>query len=438
MTGSEFSLSGRAKEPSRGALQTDPLLEAMRPQTTGNTLIVFDPDADQAQIEKSLRAVMGFAQSSRRSIGPFVQLEFGLDRRPSAKPDISRGTIRVLPRTGVAIVQLKPGVEIEGLDETFAAADGVLEVRPEYYLYGLQSFADTADSTWGLKATGADLSTYTGKGVKLAVLDTGLDQGHPDFAGRTVVGRNFVGGSGTDDVQGHGTHCAGVAVGPRGKGRLAPGYGCAPDAELYVGKVLNDSGSATEGSVAAGIEWAVEAGCDIVSMSLGRPVRAGEAPTLFYETLGRRALASGCLLIAAAGNSSRRNSGFIAPVGEPANSPSFMAVAALDANLDIAYFSSGGINPSGGDVDIAAPGVSVFSSFPHPRLYETLSGTSMACPHVAGIAALWAESDATLRGKALWGALTANAKALPLPARDVGAGLVQAPSAGRPGEAAIA
>jgi subtilisin family serine protease len=111
----------------------------------------------------------------------------------------------------------------------------------------------------------------------------------------------------------------------------------------------------------------------------------------------------------------------INPAGAPANSPTIMSVAALDSNLRVASFSNGG------KIDIAGPGVNVFSSWPRPTLHNTISGTSMATPHVAGCAALWAQSSAGLRGAALRAKLIATARHLPFPASDVGAGLVQAP-----------
>jgi len=104
-----------------------------------------------------------------------------------------------------------------------------------------------------------------------------------------------------------------------------------------------------------------------------------------------------------------------------------MAVAALDSNLAVAFFSNRGINPNGGQIDIAAPGVNVFSSWPMPTRYRRLQGTSMATPHVAGIAALYAEADPNARGAALWQALVGGAQRMPIAAVDVGAGLVQAP-----------
>ena len=161
-------------------------------------------------------------------------------------------------------------------------------------------------------------------------------------------------------------------------------------------------------------------------MSLGSPVSPGQQPDPIFEQVAKRALAAGTLIVAAAGNDSRRP-GDIEPVGHPANCPSVLAVGALDQQFAVGFFSNGGTNPQGGGVDVAAPGVDVRSSWPAPKLYNTISGTSMATPHVAGIAALLAEANPSARGNALWALLTQHAKRLNLPARDIGSGLVQAP-----------
>lgn len=277
-------------------------------------------------------------------------------------------------------------------------------------------------ATWGLSLTRVTASRYSGAGIKLAVLDTGFDLKHPDFTGRTVVSRSFITGETVQDLQGHGTHCIGTACGPKAPSGSVARYGVAYGAAIYAGKVLDNDGSGTDASILAGINWAVAQGCQIVSMSLGAPVSPGESYSQVYETAARRAVQRGTLIIAAAGNESERPA-YIAPVGHPANCPSIIAVGALDQQLRVAEFSCGGLNSSGGEVNIAGPGVGILSSWPMPSRYRSISGTSMATPHVAGIAALFAEATG-LRGMELANAILRASRRL-TPARDFGWGLVQ-------------
>lgn len=299
-----------------------------------------------------------------------------------------------------------------------AAAEGGVEAL------AVPIWSDTVALTWGLQATRADRSAFTGRGVKVAVLDTGFDLNHPDFAGRPIVTTSFIAGETVQDGNGHGTHCIGTSMGPRRPGNTRRRYGVAGEASIYAGKVLSNAGSGADGGILAGIDWAVRNGCRIISMSLGAATRRGEPFSPVYEAIARRALDRGTLIVAAAGNDSRRPTS-IAPVARPANCPSIMAVAAIDNFAKVAVFSCRASGQAGGEVDIAGPGVGVFSSWPRPRLYNTISGTSMATPHVAGIAALYLQRTPAMSARDLFAALKANARSLGSPSVDVGAGLVQ-------------
>lgn len=279
-------------------------------------------------------------------------------------------------------------------------------------------------TTWGLQATRVPLATQSGQGIRIAVLDTGMDLHHPDFTGRSITSRSFIFGEAVQDGHGHGTHCIGVSCGPRNPIGVQR-YGVAYGAEIFVGKVLSNAGSGADGGILAGINWAVQNRCQIVSMSLGSPVAQGATFSQTYQNAARIAEQKGTLIVAAAGNESHRP-GLVAPVGHPANCPTILAVAALDSNLQVASFSCGGVNGDGGEVNIAAPGVNVFSSWPMPLRYNTISGTSMATPCVAGILALYAEATG-LRGMALANFVLKKAKFLGS-IRDFGWGLVQAGS----------
>lgn len=282
--------------------------------------------------------------------------------------------------------------------------------------------AAAAAATWGLTLTRVTASQQSGRGIRIAVLDTGLDLRHPDFAAREVISQSFVRGETAEDTLGHGTHCIGTAAGPLRPSNGGPRYGVAYGAQIYAGKVLDSTGTGGDAGILAGIDWAVGAGCQVVSLSLGAAVSPGESFSQVFEAAARRAAQQGTLIVAAAGNESERPS-FIAPVGHPANCPSIVAVGALDQQLRVAEFSNGGLTSGGGEVNLAAPGVGILSAWPMPTRTRTISGTSMATPHVAGIAALFAEASGE-RGLALANAMLRATRRL-TPARDFGWGLVQ-------------
>jgi subtilisin family serine protease len=285
-------------------------------------------------------------------------------------------------------------------------------------------------ATWGLSAIGVapSFSGPTGRGVKVAVLDTGIDLNHPDLGHKVIEGASavsLVSGVTVQDVFGHGTHCAGTICGPR-ESISQIRYGVAPDVELLVGKVFNNRPrpSATDDDILEGITWADENGARIISMSLGSERDINEAFSPLYENLALRLLDrqnNSMLIIAAAGNESERPV-FTAPVGNPAACPSILAVAAVDRRGRVASFSCRQMD-SIGAVDVSGPGVGVFSASTG-RGFETLDGTSMATPHVAGMAALYLERDPNLTARQLFEQLKLHARQLGDPA-DFGAGLIR-------------
>jgi subtilisin len=288
----------------------------------------------------------------------------------------------------------------------------------------ISSIPDNNSFTWGTQAIKVFNSKFTGKGINVAILDTGLNLAHPDFNGISIQSKPFVKKQAVEDGNGHGTHCCGISVGAVDK-KTNQRYGVALGANLFVGKVLSNAGSGSDGSILAGIEWALQNKCKVISMSLGAEVKPGETFSPAYEKIAQLALQSGCLIVAAAGNESERQFGLVKPVGHPANCPSILSVAAIDNDLNIASFSCGGINTDGGQVDIAAPGVDIFSSW-KGKGHNVISGTSMATPFVAGTAALYWEAKPKASASDIWMLLTQNAFRLDINSSDVGSGLLQA------------
>ncbi len=286
------------------------------------------------------------------------------------------------------------------------------------------------DLEWGLKAIGMGETQFSGKGIDVCILDTGFDVSHPDFVDRIVEGKSFIEGEDWDkDLNGHGTHCAGIACG-NVRNDTGKRYGIAKDSNLKIGKVLSNNGKGTTSSIIDAIDWAITKKFRIISLSLASPVKLNEKPSVLFETVGIRALDSNCLIIAAAGNDSKRPA-LPVPVSAPANSLSIMAVAAIDNQMRVARFSNAGINAAtGGNVNVCAPGVDVLSSYPkksgNSGNYVLLSGTSMATPHVSGLAALYMEQFPDLNTREIWELLEGKAKPIEnLKYRDIGKGLIQ-------------
>lgn len=321
------------------------------------------------------------------------------------------------------------------------------------------SKADTSDSqpAWGIDAVGASQSEFTGKGVIVSVLDTGIDKDHSAFSGVNIIEKDFS-GDGNGDTAGHGTHCAGTVFGRDVDGvriGVAPGV-----EEAFIGKVLNNEGEGDSQMLFKGMQWACNNGADVISMSLGfdfpgwvdhmvqvqnlpadfatsRALEGYRANLRMFDALmlmikRQAAFGGGTVVVAAAGNESKRNvdPDYEIGVSIPAAAEGLIAVGALqqgDSGLEIAYFSN--TFPQ-----ISAPGVDIKSAKAGGGVIQ-MNGTSMACPHVAGLAALWWEAIRSRRLPAkastvmarLMAAASTEAIASNVDVADYGVGLAKAP-----------
>ena len=277
-------------------------------------------------------------------------------------------------------------------------------------------------STAQIGAPTAWQAGHTGEGVKVAVLDGGVDGAHPDLAGKEVAEQNFTEDPDATDVDGHGTHVASTIAGNGAKYK-----GVAPDAQILDGKVCALQGCA-ESWILGGMQWAVDQGADVVNLSLGGYDSPGLDP--LEEAVNALSAQSGTLFVIAAGNSGRPGT-----VGSPGSADAALTVGAVDRDDDIAYFSSRGPRLGDGAVkpDITAPGVDIVAAkaatgsigTPVDENHVALSGTSMATPHVAGAAALLAQQHPDWTGARIKAALMASAKDNPaLTAFDQGTGRV--------------
>ena len=303
--------------------------------------------------------------------------------------DLTRGQLKFLNRFGVETEQ----VGIYTILAKPVCGDGIC--HPSEPLKCPQDCDDpepepctpSVQYPWGIERVNGGTG---GANITVAVLDTGVDTDHPDLVANIVdcVGFGYLG---CEDDNGHGTHVSGTILangGPESKGI----YGIAPEAKLIAVKVLGKTGRGYTDDIAKGIEYAVDNGANIISMSLG----GGEDP--FINAAVDYANENGVLVVAAAGNSGPKLDSII----YPAANPGVAAVAAFDSLDNIADFSSRGTNDGSWtiesrEIEFAAPGVSVLSAM-NNGCYATGSGTSMATPHIAGIAARdWQADGASTR-----------------------------------------
>ncbi len=270
---------------------------------------------------------------------------------------------------------------------------------------------------WGVDRTDgdvADANGETGSGADVAIIDTGIDDDHPDLGGLVGAGKAFTDCKGPNcnypwsDDNDHGTHCAGTAVAPSGNGEGV--IGVSTEATLHAVKVLDKNGSGSYSDVAAGIKYVADQGWDVGSMSLG----GGKSSTV--EDAVEYAYNNGVLLVAAAGNDGPCTD----CVSYPAAEPEVIAVSATTKNDSLADFSS-----TGSQVELAGPGKDVYSAIIGG--YDTFSGTSMACPHVSGAGALLMANGASNTNAR--DTLNSSAEDIGLGSNEQGNGLVDAAAA---------
>jgi subtilisin family serine protease len=288
----------------------------------------------------------------------------------------------------------KLGAALAGTRETAGGTTGKLAGVTRLWLDRRFRAAELDPNLTQVGAPAAWSAGLTGKGVKVAVLDTGIDTTHPDLRGKVVASANFSEASSTTDHLGHGTHVASIVA---GTGARASGQrkGVAFGASLLNGKVLDDDGFGSESGIIAGMEWATRQHARVVNMSLGGWPTDGTDP--MSQAVNRLSASYRTLFVIAAGNSGPEEQS----VESPGAATAALTVGAVDAADQLADFSGRG--PRFGDYamkpDITAPGVDIVAARaagtslgePVNQWYTRLTGTSMATPHVAGAAAIMAQ-----------------------------------------------
>lgn len=353
----------------------------------------------------------------------------------TAKADVrDAGTVRRTLKSLNADAVQTPHEETPALWDAVTNGDRTASGVAHVWLDGVREASlDTSVGQIGTPKAWA--AGYDGKGVTIAVLDTGVDATHPDLKGQVTAAKNFTTAPTAGDKVGHGTHVASIAAGTgaQSKGKFK---GVAPAAKVLNGKVLDDSGSGDDSGILAGMEWAAAQGADVVNLSLGGMDTPEVDP--LEAAVNKLSAEKGILFAIAAGNEGPQS------VGSPGSADAAVTVGAVDDKDGLADFSSTGPRVGDGAIkpDVTAPGVDITAASAKgndiakevgekPAGYMTISGTSMATPHVAGAAALLKQQHPTWTSAELKGALTGSAKGGAYTPFEQGSGRIQVDQAVR-------
>lgn len=348
---------------------------------------------------------------------------------------------------GTTITQALPSIAGSALNAVKSELGALWESVTDTSSTGARTLSSGIDRIWldGKRSVSLDRSAgqigapkawksgVTGKGVTVAVLDSGVDQTHPDLKGQEIAQRNFSDADNNEDHAGHGTHVAGTVAGTGGfsHGKYR---GIAHGAKILDGKVLDDDGFGKESAIIAGLQWATEKNADIANLSLG----GSDTPRIdpLEKAVNDLSESSDTLFVIAAGNDGPS----AGTVGSPGSADAALTVGAVNRKDGLAEFSSRGPRVGDGAIkpDITAPGVGIVAALhsdgtigkPVDGRYTALDGTSMATPHIAGAAALLAQAHPKYGGSELKSALTSSARPNPeLTAFQQGSGQVDVPAA---------
>ncbi|KQZ67451.1 S8 family peptidase [Nocardioides sp. Root151] len=452
--------AGAAAGPGRGADDTVTLVTGdrvhVRDETGGHSSVVIEPaagrdgvDFHQLEIDGELHVLPGDAVPLLAA-GRLDDDLFNIDLLlADGYDDAAADTLPLIATTSGTMRGLST---LDGADQgaTLESVDGrVMEVRKDEAADfwtsltqpGTARMAAGVRKLWLDGRVRADLDRsvaqigaptaweagFDGAGVRVAVLDTGVDTEHPDLAGRVSESRNFSDSATVADRFGHGTHVA-ATIGGSGDGSDGQRKGVAPGSDILSGKVLDDTGNGYESDIIEAMEWAVAADADVVNMSLGGGPTDGTDP--LSQAVNELSASSDSLFVVSAGNDGPGAS----TIGTPGSADASLTVGAVDRDESLADFSSRG--PRLGDLaikpDLTAPGVDIVAArasgtsmgTPVDALYTRASGTSMAAPHVAGAAVLLAQQHPDWTGEQLKDALISTALPGDLTEHEQGGGRV--------------